>query len=63
MQPGDIKVNGEEIEVKGEVIATGGGRMVNGIDDFKFSGLEQVKSQLAPFYEKHDITTKIEYII
>ena len=51
---GDIKVNGEEIEVKGEV-STGGGRMVNGIDDFKFSGLEQVKSQLAPFYEKHDI--------
>ena len=51
---GDIKVNGEEIEVKGEV-STGGGRMVNGIDDFKFSGLEQVKSQLAPFYDKHDI--------
>ena len=51
---GDIKVNGEEIEVKGEV-SSGGGRMVNGIDDFKFSGLAQVKSQLVPFYEKHDI--------
>ena len=51
---GDIKVNGVEIEVKGEV-STGGGRMVNGIDDFKFSGLEQVKAQLEPFYEKHGI--------
>jgi hypothetical protein len=51
---GDIKVNGEEIEVKGEV-SSGGGRMVNGIDDFKFSGLAQVKSQLVPFYEKFDV--------
>ena len=55
---GDIKVNGEEIEVKGEV-SSGGGRMVNGIDDFKFSGLAQVKSQLVPFYEKHDIPEEL----
>ena len=55
---GDIKVNGEEIEVKGEV-SSGGGRMVNGIDDFKFSGLAQVKSQLVPFYEKHEIPEEL----
>jgi hypothetical protein len=55
---GDIKVNGEEIEVKGEV-SSGGGRMVNGIDDFKFSGLAQVKTQLVPFYEKYDVPEEL----
>ena len=55
---GDIRVNGEEIEVKGEV-SSGGGRMVNGIDDFKFSGLAQVTAQLTPFYEKHDVPDEL----
>ena len=51
---GDIKVNGEEIEVKGEV-STGGGRMVNGVDDFEFSGLAQVKNRLMKFYDENEI--------
>tara|TARA_B100000963_G_scaffold207468_2_gene180744 strand:+ start:4430 stop:11707 length:7278 start_codon:yes stop_codon:yes gene_type:complete len=51
---GDIKVNGEEIEVKGEV-STGGGRMVNGVDDFEFSGLAQVKNRLMKFYDDNEI--------